>query len=332
MAVTPTVRDFPPPANELKSIDRRRHTLSLPFRRTRARLYSSLRRLRAAPFSTLRTRIRIYNIRQRRILLRRSVTRTHARTLCLDARTLARTAVRSKAPCIPAARDTYARNERKRMCRFTSFFPKTRERYARNTYTHTEHSVLHFSILPRGERHACYLNGSRNESVLSCADGRTGRARANETESARRPGASETPRCAGRAGGTWGTVFSVHGVNSGIKNSRRERPIGGVREAPPMSRAPLISYVQSTPGTAHSGSPRRVAKAGITDKPIGRIRALPFPSPFSPRTIALCKVSVFLSARESTPSPRAEKRDRGRSGPPLPLRLSRTSSGAGKPE
>lgn len=108
------------------------------------------------------------------------------------------------------------------------------------------------------------------------------------------------PRSAGRAGGIWGTVFSVLGVNSGIKNSRRECSIGGAREAPPISRAPLVSRLQSAPGTAHSGSPRRVAKAGITDEPIGHNRALPFPSPFSPgpSPIALSKVSgVSLGER-----------------------------------
>lgn len=109
----------------------------------------------------------------------------------------------------------------------------------------------------------------------------------------------------GLGGGIWGTVFSVLGVNNGIKNSRRERPIGRVREAPPMSRAPLVSRVQSTSGTAHSGSPRRVAKAGITDEPIGRIRTLPLPSPFSSPGRSRCvKSPVFLSARElSLPPP-----------------------------
>lgn len=101
-AVTLTAHDFPPPATSRnRSIDDAAR--SLPFCRTRARLYSSLRRPRAAPYSTLRTRIRAYNIRQHRILLRRSVTHTHTYTFTiLDARTPARTAVRSKALCIPA--------------------------------------------------------------------------------------------------------------------------------------------------------------------------------------------------------------------------------------
>jgi len=107
----------------------------------------------------------------------------------------------------------------------------------------------------------------------------------------------------GLGGGIWGTVFSVLGVNNGIKNSRRERPIGGVREAPPMSRAPLVSHVQSTPGTAHSGSPRRVAKAGITDEPIGRVRTLPLLSLFSPGPSRCVKSPVCsLDERVCPPS------------------------------
>lgn len=80
-------------------------------------------------------------------------------------------------------------------------------------------------------------------------------------------------------------------------------------------------------------SNRRLARPTPVPLDASRRRALPTnpsaafglslsPPHSPPRIIALCKVSVFLSARESTPSPRAEKRDRGRSAPPPSPRLS----------
>jgi len=186
--------------NESKSIDRRRRTLSLSLSLSvgRARPCSSLRQPRAAPYST-RTRIRAYNIRQRCILLRRSVTHTYTRSLCsMRAHQRTRRFVVRRCVFLRAARTPTFENERKRARRFTSF-PKHNSDTRVNA--HQTLDPRHFSILSREERNACCLNGSRNESVLSCADGRTGRARANGMESARRPGASEMPWSAGWAGG-----------------------------------------------------------------------------------------------------------------------------------